>query len=277
VVDVPRPFLKWAGGKGQLLPNLVASVQRAGGFARYHEPFVGGGALFFELYRLGLLPHGGRAHLSDTNPNLIEAYEGVKQDVEGLIERLAAHKARHGTDYYYAVRAEVPATLLDRAARVIYLNKTCFNGLYRENSKGQFNTPIGSYVNPNIVDEENLRATSRALKGVQITARPFEKVIETARPGDFVYFDPPYVPLSKTAYFTAYAKDGFGREDQERLAEVFRTLHERGVKVLLSNSHTPDVKRMYRGFHVERVMARRHVNSKGTGRGAIPEALVSNY
>lgn len=272
---VPRPFLKWVGGKGQILDDLLAQLRRAKGFGSYHEPFVGGGALFFELSRLDLLR--GKAYLSDNNPNLIDAYRGVREDVEGLIERLRDHAARHCADHFYAMREAAPKTPLDRAARMIYLNKTCFNGLYRENSKGAFNVPMGSYKNPLICDEQNLRACSRALQHAVIEVRPFESVLEKAVPGDFVYFDPPYVPLSSTSSFTSYHKDGFGPADQERLAEVFAALAERGVKVLLSNSMTEVVKRLYRGFHIKQVLANRLVNSKSDRRGAVAEALVRSY
>jgi len=273
---VPRPFLKWAGGKGQILEALLAQVRRAGFTGRYHEPFVGGGALFFEMWRLKLLGRKS-AYLSDSNPNLIDAYRGVQEDVEGLIARLKAHAAQHCAEHFYAMREKAPDTLVDRAARVIYLNKTCFNGLYRENSKGGFNVPMGRYKNPLICDEENLRACSRALQHAAIEVRPFESVLEKADPGDFVYFDPPYVPLSATSSFTSYHKDGFGPADQERLAEVFTSLAKRDVKVLLSNSMTEVVKRLYREFRMKEVLAKRLVNSKSDRRGAIAEALVRSF
>lgn len=271
----PRPFLKWAGGKGQLLPELLARVARVE-FRRYHEPFIGGGALFFELAASGRLgPY--KPFLSDRNANLMDAYLGVRDDVEGVIAALKRHAERHSKEHYYAVRAETPVELCERAARIIYLNRTCFNGLYRENSRGQFNVPMGRYANPTICDEENLRAVARALRKAAVECRSFESVLETARPGDLVYFDPPYVPVSKTASFTAYDKDGFGPERQCRLAEVFAILSERGVYVLLSNSMTESVRELYRGFTVEEVSARRAVNSKADRRGAVPEALVRNF
>lgn len=272
----PRPFLKWAGGKGQLIYELMARVDRAGQFGRYHEPFIGGGALFFYLYRLNRLGRK-RAYLSDSNERLIEAYTGVRDHVEEVIGLLCGHAAVHGRDYYYEIRARVPETAPARAARILYLNRTCFNGLYRENSRGEFNVPIGSYVNPVICDAENLRAASEALKKAHIEACPFEAVLKRAQPGDFVYFDPPYHPISKTSSFTTYAKDDFGEDDQRRLADVFANLAENGVKVLLSNSMTPLVQGLYERFNIDEVFATRAVNSRADRRGKIAEALVRNF
>lgn len=273
---VPRPFLKWAGGKGQLLAELRRCVNRAMPFARYHEPFVGGGALFFELWRSGIL-EGKEAFLSDNNGRLIDTYLGVKEDVEAVIRRLREHKAAHSEEHYYAVRAETPRGRAARAARIIYLNKTCYNGLFRENRRGEFNVPMGRYVNPVICDVENLRAVAAALSDVAVSQGHFRGILETAKLGDFVYFDPPYHPVSKTSSFTGYDKGHFGEEDQRELARVFGALSERGVKVLLSNSMTPLVKELYRDFHIEDVYATRAVNSRADKRGKIAEALVRNF
>ena len=272
----PRPFLKWVGGKGQLLAELLKEVACAEPFERYHEPFVGGGALFFELARLSRLGRK-QAFLSDNNANLIGAYQGIREGVEGVITRLETHKAQHCKEYYYAVRAEVPETLLDRAARIIYLNKTCYNGLFRENSKGKFNVPMGSYKNPLICDADNLRACAEVLRKTKTEVRPFETVVAKVKPGDLVYFDPPYVPVSKTASFTSYDRAGFGEESQRRLADVFRTLDTKGARVLLSNSMTGLVKELYSDFTLQRVRANRRVNSRADRRGEIDEALVSNF
>ncbi len=275
---MPRPFLKWVGGKRQLLEDLRRAVEAAGAFGRYHEPFVGGGALFFDLHRRRAL--GNKyAYLSDNNANLIDAYRGVKKHVEEVIERLEVHKAAHGKEYYYEVRAAVPEGLADRAARIIYLNKTCFNGLYRENSKGEFNVPMGKYKNPPICDAANLREVSSALKRTKVEQRPFATVLERAEPGDFVYFDPPYHPTSRTANFTAYDKGGFGEDGQRELAKVFTELTERSVKVLLSNSKTSFILKLYkdRRFKVDTVHATRLVNSRADRRGAVEEVLVRNY
>lgn len=271
----PRPFLKWAGGKGQLLPDLVERVAHAGDWRRYHEPFVGGGALFFELQRSGRLRHG--ATLSDTNPNLVEVWHVVQSDVDALIEVLRGHARACDEAYYYAVRGSVPTTPVERAARVIFLNKTGFNGLYRENSKGQFNVPFGRYASPAICDEPNLRACHGALQGIELVCAPFQAVLDRAAEGDLVYFDPPYVPVSLSSSFTKYAREGFDQADQVRLREVFATLGARGVKVLLSNSDTPLIEVLYRGYNFRTVMATRNVNRNAAGRGAIPEALVSTY
>ena len=271
----PRPFLKWAGGKGQLLGELMARVDSAGQYGRYHEPFVGGGALFFEAVRTGRLRRN--AALSDSNPNLIDAYWGVKKDVEGLIGLLLKHKSRHSKEYYYEVRENVPEDRLERAARIIYLNKTCYNGLYRENRKGAFNVPCGRYRDPTICDEENLRAVAKALGGARIERRHFAKVLDRAQPGDLVYFDPPYHPASKTASFTSYEKNGFGEGSQRQLADVFRQLDRMGVKLILSNSMTPLVRELYAPFNIEQVFANRSVNSRADRRGKVREALVSNF
>jgi len=273
---VPRPFLKWAGGKGGLLLELTARVEAAGEFRQYHEPFVGGGALFFELYRRNSLGDEP-ALLSDSNQNLIDAYQGIKKDVQGIIDLLLKHKALHSKDYYYQIRAEAPSDVLWRAARIIYLNRTCYNGLYRENRQGQFNVPFGRYSNPRICDEANLRAVAKALRKTRIETRPFETVLDRAKPHDLVYFDPPYHPISKTASFTSYEKNGFDENAQRRLASVFKELNQRGVKVLLSNSMTPLVQDLYREFRLEKVWAGRSVNSRPDRRGKICEALVSNF
>ncbi len=215
--------------------------------------------------------------LSDSNVNLIETYQGVREHCDEIIRLLENHQTHHSKEYYYALRGTLPATLPERAARIIYLNKTCFNGLYRENSKGAFNVPMGDYRNPVICNEATLRAASQALKKAVIEARPFTTVLQKAKPGDFVYFDPPYHPVSKTSSFTKYAKGDFGEADQRELAEVFTELTRRGVKVLLSNSYTEFVCELYKGFTVDTVYAARAVNSRADRRGKIEEALVRNF
>ncbi len=272
----PRPFLKWVGGKGQLLAPLAACVEAAGPFRAYHEPFIGGGALFFELFRTGRLREKD-AFLSDTNIRLIEAYLGVRNEAGRVIALLHEHKQRHCKEYYYAMRSRTPDELVERAARIIYLNKTCFNGLFRENSKGLFNVPMGRYANPVICDEANLRAVSSALQHARIEARPFDTVLDTAQAGDLAYFDPPYDPVSSTASFTSYASTGFGGKEQERLAGVFRELSEGGVMAILSNSKTRFIEALYEGFHQQTVYATRNVNSRADRRGAIEELLVTNF
>jgi len=274
--NLPRPFLKWVGGKRQLLPDIIARIDALPSFGRYHEPFLGGGALFFELARLNRLGKK-KAYLADNNVNLIEAYQGVRDDVESVIALLHDHKTHHSEAYYYGVREHTPDTVTARAARIIYLNKTCYNGLYRENSSGKFNVPFGRYKNPRICDPEALRAASAALRKAKLFAKPFDHVLKTAEAGDLVYFDPPYVPLSATSSFTDYAKGGFGPSQQERLARAFRDLDAMGAKVVLSNSMIEIVRELYAGYRVDEVYAGRAVNSKADRRGKIPEALITNF
>ncbi|MEZ4299131.1 MAG: DNA adenine methylase [Polyangiaceae bacterium] len=270
-VEPARPFLKWVGGKRGLLPVLGAHAPRE--FSRYHEPFVGGGALFFHLSHRAELPRG--AVLSDNNERLIRAYRGVRDAVDHVIDRLMEYP--HEKSFYLRMR-ERPidhATDADVAAWFIYMNRTGYNGLYRVNQKNQFNVPFGDYANPRICDPENLRACSRALARADLRCEPFDLVAERAEPGDFVYFDPPYVPLSATSSFTSYTASGFGLEHQQKLAIVARSLKARGVHVLLSNSSAPLVRELYsEGFTTVEVQAARSVNSRATGRGKIAELLM---
>ncbi len=267
---VPRPFLKWVGGKTQLLPKLLERMPAK--FGVYHEPFVGGGALFLEV-------QPGEAHLSDTNAELMNCYQVLRRDLPRLIELLKQYP--YEKRFYYRMRAKSPEDLepVERAARTIYLNKTGFNGLYRVNSKGGFNVPFGRYTNPIICDETNLRAVAARLRGVKLHLEDFAKVLDRAKKGDFVYFDPPYYPLSVTAHFTDYTKDGFGHAEQVRLAETFDALHERGVFVMLSNSDHPCIHELYdgKGYVMEKVLVPRSVNSKPSARGKITEVLIRNY
>jgi DNA adenine methylase len=261
-----RPFIKWVGGKRQLLSELEPRVPSR--FNTYHEPFVGGGALFFHL-----LPE--RSVLSDTNERLVRAYCGVRDSVEDVIELLSSYP--HDRDFYMKMRAvDIDArTDVEVAAWFIYLNRTGFNGLYRVNRQNQYNVPFGDYDNPTICDAENLRACSRALRHADIRCEPFETVLDRARPGDFVYFDPPYVPLSASSSFTSYTSGGFGMDSQRRLRDVAHALKERGVRVLLSNSSAPEVYSLY-GDHFElaEVGATRAVNCKASGRGRVQELLI---
>ncbi|MCY3750953.1 MAG: DNA adenine methylase [Gammaproteobacteria bacterium] len=272
---LPRPFLKWVGGKRQLLPELLRAVESAGPFGRYHEPFLGGGALFFELARRRQL--NGISYLSDVSESIIHAYLGVRDDVGRVIKHLKVHKAKHCKKYYYDMRSSSPRTSATRAARIIYLNKTCYNGLHRENSKGLFNAPMGSYENPKICDAENLLAVSASLSQTQISACSFTTVEKHAKEGDLIYFDPPYHPISKTASFTSYSRYDFGEDAQHKLANVFRELDKRGIKLILSNSMTEFIQSLYSDFCITTVLAKRSVNSKGDRRGQIPEALITNF
>jgi len=266
--------LKWAGGKSQLLAQYDRWLPRR--YGAYFEPFVGGAAVFFHM-----LPRadGRRVRLSDVNGELIDVYRVLQTDLEGLIGRLEQHRLQHSEEFFYRVLSQDPETLgvTDRAARTIYLNRTCYNGLYRVNSSGLFNVPFGRYKNPSILFEPRLRAAAQALQGVELGVEGFESVLEHAGEGDFVYFDPPYQPLNTTSSFTAYTRWSFGEEEQARLARVFSELAGRGVKVLLSNSDTPLVKSLYRGFRIHRVQANRCINSKGDCRRAITELLVASF
>jgi DNA adenine methylase len=271
-IENAAPFLKWAGGKSRLLKQYEAQFPRSDAINRYFEPFLGSAAVFFRLQ-----PHN--ACLSDVNRNLVEIYLAVQQDVESLIQALQDHS--NEGDYYYQVRAQDPAqlTLTQRAARLIYLNKTCYNGLYRENKKGQFNVPFGRYKNPAICDERRLRNASRALQGVQLWVSDFENVVAPATAGDFVYFDPPYAPLNTTSNFTQYNKDGFDAGDQRRLAQTFHQLAAKDCCVMLSNSNAQLVYELYggRGYSLIEIEARRSINSKADRRGPVTELLITNY
>jgi DNA adenine methylase len=271
-----RPFVKWAGGKRRLLEELLEGVPP--GFRRYHEPFVGGGALFFGL--AGRIARPGQwATLSDANIRLVRTWRAVQNDVEGLILRLRDYAEAHTEEQFYAVRAiDVDAFSDDSdvAAWFIYLNKTAYNGLYRVNRKGGFNVPVGRYADPQICDPEGLRSASRALRGAHIEHSGFDGVLDRALPGDFVYFDPPYVPASGTADFTKYTADGFTLHDQARLRDVAAALKARGVHVLLSNSDTEPVRELYgRGFDHRTVLCGRAINSRASSRGRVAELLIS--
>lgn len=263
----PKPFLKWAGGKSKLLPDIMARFPER--FGRYHEPFLGGGAVFFAL-------GPRRAILSDVNAELVGAYKALRDDVQGVIRALQRHRVTE--EHYYRVRAMTRdgLTVVESAARMIYLNRTCYNGLYRVNRKGEFNVPYGRYDNPNICQEENLLRVSEALRGVDILHSEVFGVALRAKRGDLVYFDPPYDPLSQTASFTAYTSAGFGRDEQAHLAHCFRSMAERGVHVVLSNSDTPFIRDLYKGFRIDTVYARRAINSRADRRGHVTEVLVSS-
>ncbi|MBW4462623.1 MAG: DNA adenine methylase [Nodosilinea sp. WJT8-NPBG4] len=265
-----RPFLKWAGGKGRLLsqyePFLPTTIDT------YYEPFLGGGAMFFHL-----VGRARRAVLGDINPELVNVYCCVRDRVETLIRHLWDHQRRHNPDYYYQVRQRQNLrSPVERAARLIYLNKTCYNGLYRENSQGHFNVPVGNYKNPTICDPSLLRAASAALQTAEIHTFSFEMLLERSiSSGDFVYFDPPYHPLSSTSSFTGYSRYGFTGADQERLAAVFRTLISQGQRVMLSNSDCEFIRELYQGFTMHPILAARAINSRAGRRGKISELLIT--
>lgn len=275
-----KPFVKWAGGKRGLLPELLARVPET--FNNYWEPFVGGGALFFELKQSGLL-EGKQVNLLDSNAELINAYQVVQSDPDALIAQLQQFQAQHSEAFFYQVRAWdreadfVSRLSVERAARFIYLNKTCFNGLYRVNQSGFFNVPMGRYKRPNICDAELLLKVSEALQGVGLKVADYSAVLNGAEAGDFVYFDPPYDPVSKTANFTAYGAASFLADEQKALADVFRQLSELECFVLLSNSDTDFIRGLYAQYRIERVLMRRVINSRAGGRGNIFELLVFDF
>ena len=274
----PKPFVKWVGGKRQLLKQFrELGLYPPEAFnpmtSTYYEPFVGGGAVFFDL-----LPKN--AKLSDLNSELVIAYNVIKSNVDELIESLQKHI--YDKEYYLKVRAEKVEDLseIEVASRFIFLNRTGFNGLYRVNKSGQFNVPFGRYSNPVICDEDNLRRVSDALRDVIITHQDYKNVLETAQNGDFIYFDPPYYPISATSSFTSYTTEGFLEREQTELRDTFITLHERGCFVMLSNSDTPFINKLYSGLNgitINKITAGRAINSKGTGRGKITEVLITNY
>jgi len=264
-----RPFLKWAGGKNKLIQQYIPYFPKR--FKTYYEPFLGGGAVFFYLN-----PYS--ATLTDINAELVNAYCCVRDNVEDLIKLLEVHQLKHCPEYYYQIRQSSCISNTEKAARLIYLNKTCFNGLYRENSKGEFNVPIGKYKSPKICNPALLRSVCAALQSAQISVRPFEDILGYASSSnDFVYFDPPYHPLSPTSNFTAYSRNSFNQDDQIRLKEVFAELADRGVNVMLSNSDCEFIRNLYSDFNINLISASRLINSKASKRGRISEVLITSY
>ncbi len=269
---VASPILKWVGGKGRLLEALGQRMPSS--FGRYYEPFVGGAALFFRT-----APE--RAVLGDHNGDLINVYRCVAHQVEEVARKLASHKRQHSEEHYYQVRESwnqrsKKQSDVERAAQFLYMNKTCFNGLYRVNSKGGFNVPMGRYVNPSIYDLASLRAASAALQKAELYNAHYSEVVKSAKAGDFVYFDPPYHPLTSTANFTSYTSCSFTEDDQRQLVAVANSLAERGCAVLLSNSDTPFIREIYKGWNIDTVMCGRSINSKATARGAVAEVMIYN-
>jgi len=272
-----QPFLKWVGGKGQLLAQFDEFFPAD--TERYIEPFVGGGAVFFHLrHRWPDL----RASLRDNNSELINTYGVVRDFPQELMGRLDAHLARYEADretYFYLVRSQhhlAADEVVERAARMIFLNKTCFNGLWRVNAGGKFNVPRGSHKNPALYVRANILAATFALQGAHLAVQDFRESMNEAGRGDFVYIDPPYVPLSPTASFTSYTKEDFGADEQRELAALFREGAGRGARLMLSNSDTPLVRELYGGFSIRTVRARRSINSVGAKRGEINEVVVTN-
>lgn len=268
-----KPFIKWAGGKTRLLPELVSRLPQS--INSYFEPFLGGGALYFHLQHMP-------SFISDINAELINAYQTLKSRPDLLIEEL--HSYQNNEEYYNSIRSldRDPAVFaklssVQRAARFLYLNKTCFNGLYRVNSKGQFNVPFGHYESPKFLDVENITRCSSALANTTISCEGFTCVLRYAKKGDFVYFDPPYVPDGISSTFTMYTKDGFGVKEQCELSDICEVLDARGVKWMLSNSSAPIVYKMYKKFNIDTVQVSRSVGASSESRKKVDEVIVRNY
>lgn len=273
-----HPFVKWAGGKTQLLDKLLAFMPAS--FHDYYEPFIGGGALLFRVNPL-------HPYINDMNDELLAAYRCFlnPETCSALKAKLKEYESRHSEENYLAIRAldrdsawVKNATDVDRAARMIYLNKSCFNGLYRVNSNGFFNVPSGKKKTVNCFDEENFNHILKYFQAANpvITHEDFSQAVANAKAGDFIYFDPPYDTWNETS-FTSYDKDGFGKEDQKRLANVFKELDRRGVKMMLSNHNTEFINALYQGFEIQVVNAKRMINSKASGRGDVEEVIIRNY
>jgi len=270
----PSPIVKWAGGKTKLLSKLTTLMPAT--YRRYYEPFIGGGAMFFHL-----APQS--AVINDRNPDLINMYRCVAYNVEAVIKRLLEHREAHCENYFYAMRSHwndrsTPRSEVERAAAFIYLNKTCFNGLWRVNSKGMFNVPVGRYESPQIFDPAVLRAASGVLQQTELSIGNFADACESASAGDFLYFDPPYQPVSTTANFVSYTKDAFDEDNQRELAALARSLAKRNCAVMLSNSDTPFIRKLYKGFRLNKLNVARAINSKASKRGSVPELIIcSDY
>jgi DNA adenine methylase len=268
---VASPVVKWVGGKTKLLPELLSRMPDK--FNRYYEPFAGGAAMFFRI-----APK--RGVLADSNNDLIGLYTAIANDVNAVIRRLQMHREAHDESHYYEVRTrwndrEVSWSTPERAAAFIYLNKTCFNGLWRVNRSGAFNVPIGRYTDPPICVPDTLRAAAQVLGRAEIRRTDYRGAVTDARAGDFVYFDPPYDPITPTANFTSYTADVFGADQQRELADLARSLVARGCKVMLSNHDTPFIRSIYKGMQIDRVKCARAINSNASKRGDVDEVIVT--
>lgn len=279
ILVTPKPFVKWAGGKRQLIPILHQNLPES--FGTYYEPFLGGGALLFHILTD---KNGQKCSISDLNSDLVLAYTTIRDRTDSLISSLKNHEKNYQKDsksYYYSVRESNPRNEVEKTSRLIFLNRTCFNGLYRVNSKGKFNVPLGKYTNPNIVNEENLRAVSNILQTsrISIKCRDFESVLRDAKKGDLVYFDPPYQPVSSTANFTSYTTKDFTYDDLTRLAELCLKLDSKGCNVLLSNSDSKEVSDIFskKPWKITRIEANRSINSNSKKRTGHFELLIKNY
>ena len=278
VLSEPKPFVKWAGGKRQLMSELEKNFPTK--FGTYLEPFLGGGAVMFDLLTK---EHNLKCNVSDLNSDLVLSYVTIRDRLERLIESLENHSKNYhkdSTGYYYEVRNQEPKNQIEKVSRLLFLNKTCFNGLYRVNSKGKFNVPLGRYTNPNIVNKENLQAVSKTLQSgkIKISCRDFSSIIKDAKKGDFVYFDPPYQPVSDTANFTSYTHRDFTEDDLERLADLANQLNSKGCNVMLSNSNSKTVKKLFSsGWKIKEIKANRAINSNSQKRTGHKEIIIKNY
>jgi DNA adenine methylase len=285
-----RAFLKWAGGKGQLLKQLEPLFPAAADIRRYHEPFLGSAAVYLYLFNEGWI-QPSQACLQDLNPALICAWSSIRDEPQALIDRLQILENAYDPGdpaTYYVNRERFNALRgvqsLEAASLLIALNRTCFNGLYRVNSSGKFNVPVGRYSNPRILDEANVWAVHAALQGTVLEHTGFSATLEAAASGDFVYFDPPYEPLSRTSTFRNYSKEGFSQDHQRELAEIFEALTEKGVKCMLSNSVAPFILELYEALEkkhpnivLHRVQARRSISAAAGSRAAVDELVITNY
>lgn len=274
-IILAAPVLKWVGGKRQLMNEIKKVLPKT--YTTYYEPFMGGGAVLFEL-------QPDKAVINDINGELMNLYKVIKNDVDLLIDDLKKHE--NTADYFYSIREldrkkdkYENLSNIEKASRIMYLNKTCYNGLFRVNKAGEFNSPFGRYKNPNIVNEVTLRAVNKYFNtaDIKILNKDFEKSLEGIRKGSFVYLDPPYDPVSNSANFTGYNKGGFNRDEQIRLKNLCDKLDKKGVKFLLSNSATDFIKDLYKDYNIKIVKAKRAINSNGNARGSVDEVLVRNY
>jgi DNA adenine methylase len=279
ILTIPKPFVKWAGGKRQLIPILNENLPKT--FGTYFEPFLGGGALLFHML---IERNGQKCSISDLNSDLVLSYTTIRDRAESLINSLKNHEKNYQKDsksYYYSIRESNPRSQIEKTSRLIFLNRTCFNGLYRVNSKGKFNVPLGKYTNPNIVNEDNLRSVSNILQSsrVDIKCRDFEAILSDAKKDDLVYFDPPYQPVSDTANFTGYTNKDFTYDDLGRLAELCMKLNSKGCRVLLSNSNSKEVTDMFstKPWKINKIKANRSINSNSKKRTGHFELLIKNY
>lgn len=280
--DYAKPFVKWVGGKGKLIPELEKYFPKK--FNRYFEPFVGGGALFYEVIQKNNIVFSS---INDINKKLIITYKQIQKNPQKIISQLKNIENEYKKltleeqkEYFYTIRKKYNKENLDDITTTVYLiflNKTCFNGMYRENSKGEYNIPFGDQKNPTICDEKNILAVSKCLKNTEINNLSFENAVEKCKKGDFIYFDPPYYPINATSNFTNYSKNTFGQEEQKRLRDVSAGLAKKGCFVMLSNSNTPFIKKLYKKFYINYLSAARSINSKGDKRGKIKEVIVTSY